>query len=387
MASGSGPGGQRVKPEPSPTPMLKPDPDAKPELAGAISDDDIYEDTGDLDFSNSMQDVWLTRIPKMLWENWSRLEDDEEVQIGTIRVEGGPTDIKRVSMRLNDMPQMKGVPKDYNLRRQNINPDKSAFAVQNTFIFTEKDLPGYRDRTHILFNEAQPHGRSYLYEQTKRDSRKRTTRKKWEPYTRKTIPKQTAIVGSVRDEFNCLPVENEEYQRMAEARALDVLKPKRETLYIGKVSGEMLKPKTVAVADKSTFIQVAKPSKARAQENKTARMPQNELLDLIYGCFRRHKYWPFKSLKAELRQPEAYLKQTLEMVAHLVKSGDFAMTWELKPEARESNYADALAYKDAKEELPPTAGYNFDSEGEPTASGIGTDMDEDDANVSFENVV
>lgn len=41
---------------------------------------------------------------------------------------------------------------------------------------------------------------------------------------------------------------------MAEARALDVLKPKRETLYIGKVSGEMLKPKTVAVADKSTFI-------------------------------------------------------------------------------------------------------------------------------------
>lgn len=41
---------------------------------------------------------------------------------------------------------------------------------------------------------------------------------------------------------------------MAEARALDVLKPKRETLYIGKVSGEMLKPKTVAAADKSTFI-------------------------------------------------------------------------------------------------------------------------------------
>lgn len=125
----------------------------------------------------------------------------------------------------------------------------------------------------------------------------------------------------------------------------------------------------------------------RAQENKTARMPQNELLDLIYGCFRQHKYWPFKSLKAELKQPEAYLKQTLEMVAHLVKSGDFAMTWELKPEARESNYADALAYRDAKEELPPTAGYNFDSEGEPTASGVGTDMDDDDANVSFENVV
>lgn len=88
-------------------------------------------------------------------------------------------------------------------------------------------------------------------------------------------------------------------------------------------------------------------------------MPQNELLDLVYQCFREYKYWPFKALKARLRQPEAYLKQTLEMVAHLVKSGDFAMTWELKPEARESNYANAF-YGDAKEELAP--GMDVDSD-------------------------
>jgi len=124
--------------------------------------------------------------------------------------------------------------------------------------------------------------------------------------------------------------------------------------------------------------QVTKPPKAKAQENKTTRMPQNELLDLIYQCFREHKYWPFKTLKARLRQPEAYLKQTLEMVAHLVKSGDFAMTWELKPEAKESSYADALAYKDAKEELPPDPG-NVDEDFEEDAS--------DNEDVQFENVV
>lgn len=127
--------------------------------------------------------------------------------------------------------------------------------------------------------------------------------------------------------------------------------------------------------------QATRPQKPKAQENKTTRMPQNELLDLIYQCFREHKYWPFKTLKARLRQPEAYLKQTLEMVAHLVKSGDFAMTWELKPEAKESSYANALAYKDAKEELPPDPGYSFEegSEEEPTGS------DNDD--VQFESVV
>lgn len=114
-------------------------------------------------------------------------------------------------------------------------------------------------------------------------------------------------------------------------------------------------------------------------------MPQNELLDLIYQAFREYKYWPFKTLKARLRQPEAYLKQTLEMVAHLVKSGDFAMTWELKPEAKESSYANTMAYGNAKEELPPGIDYNLDeaSEEDPTISGMVTDNDD----AQFESVL
>lgn len=105
-------------------------------------------------------------------------------------------------------------------------------------------------------------------------------------------------------------------------------------------------------------------------------MPQNELLDLVYQCFREYKYWPFKALKARLRQPEAYLKQTLEMVAHLVKSGDFSMTWELKPEAKESSYANAFGYGDAKDEAAPGADLNMDDV-----------SDEDsDEEMQFENV-
>ncbi|KAK2740750.1 hypothetical protein FQN57_005982 [Myotisia sp. PD_48] len=364
-------------------PDIKPDPDTKDSVDIMMSDDDIYEDTGDLDFTNANQNVWLTRVPRVLWESWSKLDDDEEVEIGTVRVEGDPTDIKRISLRLHDKVQNKGVPKDYNLRRQNVHADRSAYAVQNTFIFTEKDAPGSKDKLDFLFNENQSYGRSYLYEQMKRDSKKKDRKKRWEPYTRKTIPKQTGIAARVHDEFNCLPVENEEYQKLAEKRALESLKPKRETKFIERVPGKMLQPKSVAAADRSNFIQVAKPTKLRSQENKTARMPQNELLDLIYGCFRRHKYWPFKSLKAELKQPETYLKQTLEIVAHLVKTGDFAMTWELKPEARESNYADVMI---AKPDVAPT---NIDegSEAEPIASGIGTDADDDEANTKFENVL
>lgn len=107
-------------------------------------------------------------------------------------------------------------------------------------------------------------------------------------------------------------------------------------------------------------------------------MPQNELLDVLFGLFRQYQYWPFKVLKAKTQQPEAYLKQTLEMIAHLVKSGDYAMTWELKPEAKQSNYA--MSYGDAKAELAP--GADDVSEDEHTASGMVTDQDD----VKFEDV-
>src|SRR4051794_9266921 len=109
---------------------------------------------------------------------------------------------------------------------------------------------------------------------------------------------------------------------------------------------------------------------------KTARMPQNELLDRIFDCFRKYNYWSMKALRAELQQPEAYLRETLEKVAILAKSGRFATQWSLKPENKISNYegaGDAVA---------------------PTAEGMGGDESdmadeedgEDDEDVKFEDV-
>lgn len=83
-----------------------------------------------------------------------------------------------------ERPDNKNIPKDYILRRQNVNANNSSFTVQNSFIFSEKDLPGYKNRVDVLFGEA----RSMLYESMKREARKQSYKKKWEPYTRKTIP-------------------------------------------------------------------------------------------------------------------------------------------------------------------------------------------------------
>lgn len=78
------------------SPYIKPDPDTKDTVLADIDDEDVYEDDGDLDFTNADQSLWLSRIPRSLWEHWSKLDDDEEIQIGTVRIEGDLNNPKRV---------------------------------------------------------------------------------------------------------------------------------------------------------------------------------------------------------------------------------------------------------------------------------------------------
>lgn len=108
-------------------------------------------------------------------------------------------------------------------------------------------------------------------------------------------------------------------------------------------------------------------------------MPQNELLDLLYECFKKHRYWSLKSLKHELNQPEAYLKSTLEMIAHLIRQGTFAMLWELKPGSMLGNYDE---YTSMKDEVAPDRGYD----GATEYKDFGDD-DEEDNNVKMEDVL
>jgi transcription initiation factor TFIIF subunit beta len=102
-------------------------------------------------------------------------------------------------------------------------------------------------------------------------------------------------------------------------------------------------------------------------------MPQNELLDKIFECFQKYNYWSMKALRVELQQPEAYLRETLERVAVLAKSGRFATQWSLKPENKITNYeamGDAMAPTEVVED-----------------SEFGDlDDDDEDEDVKFEDV-
>lgn len=66
---------------------IKPDPEATGASPVAFADEDIYEDAGDLEFNTDpkYQKLYLARLPKYIWDNWHNLDDDAEIQLGTIR--------------------------------------------------------------------------------------------------------------------------------------------------------------------------------------------------------------------------------------------------------------------------------------------------------------
>ena len=60
-----------------------------------------------------------------------------------------------------------------------------------------------------------------------------------------------------------------------------------------------------------------------------ARMPRNQLLDMLFGLYRDREHWSVKQLRERTQQPEAYLKEVLSEIAFMHRSGEHNGTWEL----------------------------------------------------------
>ncbi|CZR54172.1 related to transcription initiation factor TFIIF subunit [Phialocephala subalpina] len=326
---------------------IKPDPEVAGASPGAFSEEDIYEDAGDLEFNEdpAFKSLYLAKVPRYMWEAWSKLDDDAEIPIGTIRVtqEAGPDGQKREKLHMllnSDIAAHQPIPKEYML-------DITEEKVKNTFAFTEKDLPGFKSKSRQTFDLATANMPARL---TRPKNEKPLAKepydpnKRFQPYFRKAIPKRTAIAGKVAHEVNCIAVINQESERILGQRTLDAMKPKRFTKFLNEdlsaLSSGFIQPGTIHAQNTFTdFIKTKNPSSGpRPQLTKTARMPENELMDRIFGCFRRYNYWSMKALRAELQQPEAYLREVLERVAVLAKSGRFATQWSLKQEYKAKNY-------------------------------------------------
>ncbi len=101
---------------------------------------DEFEDTGECQMprSEEEQQAWLCRLPKWLWTAWADIADDEEIEIGKVRVYHQPNadGSQKIQMKLHDLPSTRMC--------QTLRPDQLARPVQQHRRLLERDQPGFK---------------------------------------------------------------------------------------------------------------------------------------------------------------------------------------------------------------------------------------------------
>jgi transcription initiation factor TFIIF subunit beta len=152
------------------------------------------------------------------------------------------------------------------------------------------------------------------------------------------------LVGRVSTELNCVAADTEEARRLLAERTFKQMTAKKPLTFLRGAAGDISQAGVHAgsVRDAAVFgnfIRNTGTVKGKSkQDTKFARLPQNELFDALFRCFRKYNFWSMKALRSELQQPEAYLRESLEKIADMPRSGRFAMLWTLKPENKVANF-------------------------------------------------
>ncbi|KAK3208514.1 hypothetical protein GRF29_77g968077 [Pseudopithomyces chartarum] len=334
--------------------MMKTEAGTPPFTGSGYMDDEFYEDTGELQMPrDSKSTVTLARIPDWLYEhiaNWDELalmqgSDEDPIVLGEVLAlppgnaydrkqdESGnapgnkPTNsaaqktptgpAKPPSMRIffkKEWYAKTGLPTAYEINGQGAND----LMLRNTYIFTEKDLPGYR-ANGVGQNKPGSFGGGAVQDPKARISKPRSKYKR-------AIPKETALIGSVTDQYLAKPLNTQEFISFDRQRTkAAVLGRNAHTEIIDQHIDEVTTMNNLQ--DRfSSFIRST--NKSKSQQNKYNRMAQNELIDMLHSMFDEYKYWSMKAIKAKVKQPELFLKETLPKIAELVKSGYFASNWK-----------------------------------------------------------
>lgn len=86
-------------------------------------------------------------------------------------------------------------------------------------------------------------------------------------------------------------------------------------------------------------------------DGKAVRIERSALLDILFKLFEEYPYWSLKGLKERTKQPEVYLREVLDSMAVLNKSGPYAMKYSLQQEYKQlSNSAGAQEEDDGADD-------------------------------------
>ncbi|KAF4979038.1 hypothetical protein FZEAL_4713 [Fusarium zealandicum] len=344
-------------------PQIKTDPYIKPDPEGSASpgpaeEEDLYEDAGDLEFydkntpNHAFETLYLARVPRYMWTAWmkltERLGDNDEIQIGTLRTwteqkPDGSADTKLRMLLANNCPEHQLLPREYDL--EVLEPN-----VSNHFIFSEEDLPGFKARSKARQEAANAGIPASLLRQraANNSGAEKPTydrRSRYQPYYRKAVPKRTKVFGKVHYDVRVESRDRREEEQLLAQRIQDaeMSKSKLQIISRNKASTITNPGSAGSINWGSNFVKNTAPTTKpkKGEIFKAARIPENQLLDLIFECFRQYQYWSMKALRQKLQQPDQYLRQVLEKIAVLNKSGRFANHYCLSDAYRDKGGAES----------------------------------------------
>lgn len=314
----------------------------------------VYEESLDLDLQNAQRQVWLVRLPMFLAEKWRGKSNLNGQELGKIRINKNNQSIQLV-LNENDNDS---IPHQYDL-------ELTKKVVENEYIFTEQNLKKFQQRERELAADPEKQKQAFLRRQERQEElkkkqqqmRRKNNRRRFQsrvmtdrdgrdryiPYV-KTIPKKTAIMGTVCHECQVIPSMNDpNYHKIVEQRRQIVRNVHKPTVTVlEETPGVTMSNAGMSMrSDNSKFLKVGR-EKAK-NSIRAIRMPKKELLDYLFKLFDEYDYWSLKGLKERTKQPEVYLKECLDQVAILVKKGPYALKYTLKTEFKKLKEAERAA--------------------------------------------
>ncbi|CAG8444130.1 14349_t:CDS:1 [Ambispora leptoticha] len=246
--------------------------------------EDGDEEADDLDMKNLSAKAWLVKLPTFLAKKWSEIEQ-EDVDLGCVRIhESG-----KIELILSDNKIYAEMPREYDLEITNTD-------VKDSYSFVLK-----RDENGM---ETGP----------------------------------VAIQATVHHNCYIRPYASDEYRQKVRQRTIEASQPKRtvQVMSPDENRGAYVPPGLQASSADNFGKFVSKKTKI-PMEQKTTRMPKNELIDLLFQAFEEYAYWSLRGLKDYVKQPESYLKDVLTEIAILDKRGPYNNCYHLKPEYKREN--------------------------------------------------
>ncbi|KAJ7198802.1 transcription initiation factor IIF, beta subunit [Mycena pura] len=306
------------------------DDDKKPFDVEAADDDAQPDPDEQLMLDQGHGKVWLVKIPKFLLQRWAAI-NAEDVHLATVRVYPNSKPGGRTRMFLFLPPNSD--PQTTTRTPPPPNPNRPQFSHTTSYAVDGGAEPDCYELDMVNDNVEN---QVVIAERPKDPSLSIST--STAAATPNTRARTTILTGRIKHDCNLRPALTASYRRQMRERHLKYNTPVRQIKRIedagiaGGRGGVNRMTSGVGVGAGGGFNELVKtkPKPAKGQFERMARIPRNQLLDLIFQLFRDTPRWGIKPLRERTQQPEVYLKEVLSEVAFLHKAGEYASHWELK---------------------------------------------------------